>query len=291
MCEEARSGVAAGVAPYSEGVFAVTGGADGIGFALAKEAIKHGMRAAILDVRHEAVEQAAERLVAAGGDATGYTCDVSDPEQLAYVTEQLAGEDVPRILWINAGVGTLGGFLGASGPDVEWVYEVNVLGAIRTARALLPAMLASGKPCHLGITASSSAMAAANSVYAASKHAVLAIGEALRLELASHGIGVTLLIPGRATTHIWDGARARPARFGGPASLPDEFGDNWRTALPPQHVAEAAFSLVSRGGGYCVLLPSGADYDGSEDRVRQMDERCDAIRQAVTIEPAVMSDF
>jgi NAD(P)-dependent dehydrogenase (short-subunit alcohol dehydrogenase family) len=288
MSDRARPEVAAGLAPYSGGVFAVTGGADGIGFALAERAVAYGMRPAILDVRQGAAEQAAARL---GGAARAYGCDVSEPEELAGVADRLGGEDVPRILWINAGVGTLGGFLGASRLDIEWVYQVNVLGAIRTARALVPGMLASGLPCHIGITASSSALAAANSVYAASKHAVLAIGEALRDELTPAGVGVTLLIPGRATTRIWDGARARPARFGGPASLPDRVGEGWRTALPPGHVADAAFACVSRGGGYCVLLPSGGDYDGTEDRVRQLDERSETIRQAVVTEPAVTSDF
>jgi NAD(P)-dependent dehydrogenase (short-subunit alcohol dehydrogenase family) len=189
-----------------------------------------------------------------------------------------AADQVPMILWINAGVGTLGGFLSAQEHDISWVYEVNAFGAIHTARAFVPLMLQVGGPRHVGITASSSAIVAADSVYAASKHAVLGIGEALRAELADHGVGVTLLIPGHAMTRIWDGARARPPRFGGPVSLPDKFGEGWRHGLKADDIAAEALDTVAAGGGYCTVLPAG-------QRDGQIQARSNAIGASLHLRP------
>jgi NAD(P)-dependent dehydrogenase (short-subunit alcohol dehydrogenase family) len=260
-------------------VFAVTGGADGIGFALAQRAAELGMRVALLDVRPDAVDEAVEKLRREGGAATGYPCDVTDPASLTATAARLesAGE-VPAILWINAGVGTVGGFLGAAGHDIEWVYAVNVLGAIHTARAFVPSMLDDRRPRHIGITASVASIVAAEHVYGASKHAVLAVGEALRAEVADRGVGVTLLLPGHAQTRIWDGARARPARFGGPAHLPEAFGEPWLEGLTAQEIAGAAFDRVAGGGGYCVLLPTMENR-----RVEQFEARNDALRRSIRV--------
>jgi NAD(P)-dependent dehydrogenase (short-subunit alcohol dehydrogenase family) len=266
-----------GLRGYRSGLFAVTGGADGIGFALAERATVAGMRVAILDTRTAAATEAAARLRTTGAHATAYHCDVTEPESVASVAAMMtATGEIPSILWINAGVGAIGGFIGAFSADIEWVYQVNVLGAIRTARAFLPAMLEAEGPHHVGVTASSQSIIAADSVYGASKHATLAIGEALRAELAGRGIGVTLLIPGLTSTRIWNGARARPVKFGGPFELPDEFGEPWLNGLPASQVAETAFEAVAAGGGYRVLLPG-------EERIAQLENRIRDIRAALQV--------
>jgi NAD(P)-dependent dehydrogenase (short-subunit alcohol dehydrogenase family) len=257
----------------------VTGGATGIGFALARRAAALGLRPAILDVRKDAADEAVDRLRSEGATAVAYHCDVTDPASLQAVAEQMSADgNVASILWINAGVGTLGGFLGAAPHHIEWVYAVNVLGAIHTAKALVPPMLERGGPAHVGLTASVAAIVPAQHVYAASKHAVLGVGEALRLELGEHGVGVTLLLPGHAQTRIWDGARARPDRFGGPAHMPEAFGEGWKKGLTPDEIAATAFTTVADGGGYCVLLP---DYE--LPRLVQIDARNAALRTATTV--------
>jgi len=264
---------------YETGVFAVTGGATGIGFALAQRAAELGLRPALLDVRKDAADEAVELLRSVGASAVAYHCDVTDTASLEEAAGQMAADgNVASILWINAGVGTVGGFLGARLRDVEWVYAVNVLGAIHTARAFVPAMLERGGPTHVGLTASVAAVVPAEHVYGASKHAVLAIGEALRAELAEHGVGVTLLLPGHAQTRIWDGARARPERFGGAASMPEGFGEGWKIGLTPPEIAAAAFTTVADGGGYCVLLPGH-----ERQRLVKVDGRSKSIRDALTV--------
>ena len=257
----------------------VTGGAEGIGLAIARAFGGAGMRVALVDLRAEAAAAAAEQLGREGISATAEVADVSDRAGIVAAAAALAARGVvPRLLFINAGIG--------AGPDVltvrpnqaEWLYAVNALGVIWTAQAFVPAMIDGPRPAHVGITASSAAYrspAAPFSLYAASKHATLALGEALRSELAGHGIGVTLFCPGLLNTAIWDGAKARPERFGGERRLDAGVGERWRAAPSPDRAMPALLATVAAGGGYCA--PFGNE-PGSRDA---FEERIAAMRGAI----------
>ena len=254
----------------------VTGAGEGIGLALAQGLARIGMNIAVVDIRSEAAEAAAADLKSFGVESIAIACDVSDRESVEGCAERLVGEDIlPSILWINAGVAVGAGVLDANPRTVEWVYGVNVLGAIWTAQAIVPLLLKAEGPRHVGITASTASVTPVRgpfTIYSASKQATAAVGEALAAELVPQGVGVTLLCPGLVNTGIWDAARARPERFGGARRLPDSIGERWRQACGPEVVVEPALASIAAGGGWRVVPTE-------DDTAEQFEARHETIRR------------
>jgi NAD(P)-dependent dehydrogenase (short-subunit alcohol dehydrogenase family) len=262
------------------GVAVVTGGGDGIGRALALEAARRGMDVAVADIRVDAAQAVAAEVQALGRRALGLVCDVSDPASIddaaAAVTTRLGQAN---LVWANAGLGIGQGFLDARRRNLEWMYRVNVDGTIDTLRGF-HAVLADAGLRHFGITGSMAGLtrsAGASPAYDASKYAVVGIAEGLRAELDGSGIGVTLLCPGLVNTRIWDGARARPERFGGARNLPEETGERWRRdGMDAAFVAAAALDAVDANEFYAVT-PELAE------RASNIRDRTDALLAAVRV--------
>ena len=176
-----------------EGLVAlVTGGASGIGAAIAARLTAGGARVAVLDLRPEG---AAEGLLA-------LTCDVSDDASVRTavdeVVAQLGGLDV---VVNNAGIGAAGTV--ADNSDEEWhrVLDVNVLGLVRVTRAALPHLRRSAAAAVVN-TASIAATAGLpqRALYSASKGAVLALTGAMAADHLAEGIRVNCVHPGTADT-------------------------------------------------------------------------------------------
>ncbi|MEE4299946.1 MAG: SDR family NAD(P)-dependent oxidoreductase [Pseudomonadales bacterium] len=262
----------------SGGVAVVTGGADGIGRALVLDAARRGMRIAIADIRLDAAVAVAEEVKALGGEAIALACDVSDRASIEDAAAAVATRfGRANLIWANAGLGIAQGFLDARRRNLDWMYQVNVYGTFDTLRGFHALMPETGLR-HFGITGSMAgltASAGASPAYDATKYAVVGIAEGLRAELEGTGIGVTLLCPGLVNTRIWDGARARPERFGGPRALPEETGERWRRdGMDVDFVAAAALDAVENDEFY-VVTPEAAD---RADAIR---ERSQALLAAV----------
>jgi 2-keto-3-deoxy-L-fuconate dehydrogenase len=176
-----------------EGLVAlVTGGASGIGAAVAARLQADGARVAVLDLH---AEDAAEGQL-------GVACDVADDASVraavARVVEELGGLDV---VVNNAGIGAAGTV--ADNPDEEWhrVLDVNVLGLVRVTRAALPHLRASSaaavvNTCSIAATAGLPQRA----LYSASKGAVLALTRAMAADHLAEGVRVNCVNPGTADT-------------------------------------------------------------------------------------------
>lgn len=254
----------------------ITGGADGIGKALGKAFVAAGLKVALLDIREDAVRAAASELSADGGEVRGYPCDVTLTRSIeaaaACVTADFGGI---ALLCANAGVGAAGGPLSISERAIDWVLSVNQKGVLDTLRAFFPLMDGEGGPRHVLVTASSASLvspaASRLALYGASKHCTMGIAEAAAAELAEHGIGTTILCPGLINTRIWDGARARPDRFGGPRLQPEEAGEMWRQhGMDVDWVAECAVAAIDAGDRYCAPVDTHS--------VEQFEARVAAIR-------------
>lgn len=242
--------------PFDDGIAVITGGADGIGRALALEAADRGMHVAVLDIRGDAAEAVAAEVHARGRDAIAIACDVSDADAIdaaaAAVRERFGHAN---LVWANAGLGIGQGFLSARRSNLEWMYRVNVDGTIDTLRAFHALLPATGLR-HFGLTGSMAGLTPSNAgtpAYNATKYAVVGIAEGLRAEVEAEGIGVTLLCPGLVNTRIWDGGRARPERYGGPRHADEAAGAHWREAgMSAAFVAGAALDGVAEGRFYVV---------------------------------------
>jgi NAD(P)-dependent dehydrogenase (short-subunit alcohol dehydrogenase family) len=122
------------------------------------------------------------------------------------------------VLVANAGVAHFGALDRVSRGEWDWVFSVNLFGVVNTVDAFLPLLRETPGKRQIAITSSGAYLAPGPriGVYTASKFAVAAYGETLRLELAPEGIGVSLILPGSTDTRLLEtSAAARPADLGG----------------------------------------------------------------------------
>lgn len=197
-------------------VAVITGGASGIGFALAQRFAGEGMRIAIADIEQAALDRALATLKQAGAEAIGVRCDVSDVESvraLAKITLDTFG--AVHILCNNAGVQVTAPTWQIPLSEWTWALGVNVWGVIHGVHVFVPIMMGQNEPCHIVNTASMAGLISAPMMacYSVTKHSVVTLSETLAMEMKQFGtqIGVSVLCPGFVQTALHDSERNRPA--------------------------------------------------------------------------------
>ena len=197
-------------------VAVVTGGASGIGRALATRFVAEGMNVVIADVEAEPLEAAANEL-----GAFGVRTDVADADSVAALAEAtLERFGAVHVVCNNAGVGGGGQIKDLTLKDWQWVIDVNLWGVIHGVHTFLPHLLENADGGHIVNTASMAGLVAAPGIgpYNAAKYGVVAISETLAAELAADGsqVGVSVLCPGLVRTNIFTSQRNRPAELRNP---------------------------------------------------------------------------
>jgi NAD(P)-dependent dehydrogenase (short-subunit alcohol dehydrogenase family) len=184
----------------------VTGTSTGIGRATALELAHRGYRV-YAGVRRP---EDAESLLAADGRLKPVMLDVTRPDQIAEVARMIAaesGEAGLHGLVNNAGINVSGPLEFLPLEDLRRQFEVNLFGQLAVTQALLPLLRkARGRVVNIGSVSGWSAMPLVGP-YCASKFALRALNDSLRLELRPWGIRVILVDPGPIATPIWDKAR------------------------------------------------------------------------------------
>jgi NADP-dependent 3-hydroxy acid dehydrogenase YdfG len=184
-------------------VFLITGASSGIGAATARAAVEAGYRV-VLAARSEDKLQALAGELGGDGRALALRCDVTcweDQERMVATALETFGR--VDVTFANAGFGARRGFENETPEFWREMVLTNVLGVAYTIRATLPAMRDSTG--HYVITSSvAGRRPMQGSLYSASKFAVTAMGEALRQELNSTGVRVTVIEPGMVDTPFFD---------------------------------------------------------------------------------------
>jgi NAD(P)-dependent dehydrogenase (short-subunit alcohol dehydrogenase family) len=234
----------------------ITGGAGGIGLAMARAFGRRGMKVSIADVEAETCAQAVETLRREGIAAIGSACDVSDRDSLAEAAAKTLAEfGKVHILCNNAGVSRAGAIETIAPSDWDWVIGVNLKGLVHGLQLFLPHMKAHGEEGHIVNTASVNGVAGAPLAgpYSATKFAVVGMSEVLAAELAETPIGVSVLCPSWVRTRMLDNGRNRPAQYGGPIELDADSANAERNAryaraleggLDPADVAELVIGAI-----------------------------------------------
>lgn len=200
----------------------ITGGASGIGLAIATEFGRRGARLVLSDVDHAALERAVAGLRARGVDAHGVDCDVrslDDVRRLADESFQLLGR--VDIVFSNAGVFLAGPIAAMTHEDWRLIIDVDLWGSIHAVEAFLPRLIEQGTGGHFAFTASFAGLVpnAGMGAYGVAKYGVVGLAETLAREVKANGIGVSVLCPMAVDTPLLTNSeRIRHADHAPPAA-------------------------------------------------------------------------
>jgi len=228
--------------------FVVSGGASGIGLAVARLALARGARAVLLDHDEPRLKASAETL---GDAALPLVCDITDSQAVTaamnHAVHWLGGLDA---LVNSAGVDSLKP-LEQTGDD-EWArtLAVNLTGPMLTCRAAMPHLRASGGGSIVNISSGAGLRPLANrTAYCATKAAVIMFGKALSIEAAPDGIRVNAVCPGAIDTPLF---RSSYEHAEDPQGALEEIRQRYALGrvAAPEEVAEAVLYLSGPGASY-----------------------------------------
>lgn len=231
---------------------------------MAERFCAEGMKVVLADIEEAPLEEAEGKLRAAGGTVIGIPCDVSKPDHVQHVAERALGAfGAVHVLCNNAGVAGRGTTWEMTREDWDWVLGVNLNGVVNGIRSFMPILLEQPE-AHVVNTASVAGLVTGVlASYSVTKHAVVALSEALYLELQMRGanVGVSVLCPGWVKTNIINADRNRPA--GLPEPLPNPMQEAGREmvkqlteqGMAPSEVARQVVEAIQTGKFYIVTHP------------------------------------
>jgi NAD(P)-dependent dehydrogenase (short-subunit alcohol dehydrogenase family) len=195
-------------------VAVVTGGASGIGNAMATRFAREGMKIVLVDIEAEALAKAAQTLEGAGAEVLQRRCDVSDAGEMDALAEAtLERFGAVHVVCNNAGVGSGGPMWELTTEDWEFALRPNLWGVIHGVRVFTRHMIAQDEG-HIVNTASMAGLVSVPGIgpYNVTKHGVVTLSETLHHDLAGIGsqVGVSVLCPGHVNTRIFESERNRP---------------------------------------------------------------------------------
>ena len=200
-------------------VAVITGGASGIGLAVAQALAADGAKLVLADIETSVLDQAVTAFEQQNVPVLGVQTDVASRDSIVALADKafahFGGVD---ILFNNAGVAVFGGIHEMTHDDWRWTMDVNVWGPIHGIEVFVPRMIEQGRGGHVLFTASFAGIVANRDLgpYNVSKAAVVAMAESLRKDVREHDIGVSVLCPMRVRSNIDHSARNRPDELGGP---------------------------------------------------------------------------
>lgn len=240
-------------------VAVVTGAGSGIGRVTAQRLAAKGCHVALVDLRSEGLEETARLVRAHGRRATTHLADVSDADRMAELPEEvLALHDAVHILVNNAGVTSVGPFAAERLEDMRLLVDVNVWGVVHGCRSFLPVLRAQDEAHIVNVSSMAGLMGLPHTAtYALTKGAVKAFSEALRGELATSSVGLSVVFPGTHRTAIATNAKgadgARIAQLSsGPLSV---------LMPPPSFVARRIVKVIEKNRPRAVIGPDARAID------------------------------
>jgi len=239
----------------------VTGGASGIGRALALLFAREGAHVVVADLDEAGMAETVAGVIQAGRRGLAVKTDVSHLADVQALADRAFAElGAVHVVCNNAGVALWGGLESVSHQDWEWAMGVNLWGVIHGVEAFVPRMVAQKQPGHVVNTASMAGLIASQGlgVYNTTKYAVVGLSETLQKDLRGHDIGVSVLCPMGVNTRIRQSERNRPAtlrnataaREGAAVELIGRY-------LPPEHVAERVLRAIYANRLYVITHEEG----------------------------------
>jgi butyryl-CoA dehydrogenase len=247
-------------------VAAVTGSGSGIGRAIALDLARRGSCLALADVDGQGLAETVDRCTRAGATVTAHCLDVADRQAVHAWADTVVDEHGRVELVVNNAGVALGATVEAmSYEDFAWLMEINFWGVVHGTKAFLPHLKAAGEGHVVNLSSVFGLISVpSQSAYNASKFAVRGFTDALRMELAIEGSGVscTTVHPGGVRTAIARNARmdgSVTALAGDPESARDGFD---RVAITsPERAARQILAAVERDRRRVLVGPDAAVID------------------------------
>jgi NAD(P)-dependent dehydrogenase (short-subunit alcohol dehydrogenase family) len=229
----------------------VTGGASGLGRAIAEEIGARGGEVVVADVNAGGAEETVGRVERAGGRAWAFRCDVGDAAEvdaLAREAERRMGET--DLIVNNAGVAVGGPVDTVPIEDWRWIVDINLWGVIHGCRAFLPRMRERGSGFVLNVASVAGLVSPPGMApYNVTKAGVVALSETLHADHRKEGIVVTVLCPSFFKTNIVEAGRGADERMKEMARK-----QMARSRVQAADVARAALRALDRGELYAVPM-------------------------------------
>jgi NAD(P)-dependent dehydrogenase (short-subunit alcohol dehydrogenase family) len=233
----------------------VTGAANGIGLGICRALARSGVNIVLADIEQAQLEISRRELATFNVRTLAIEVDVSDAAAFERAANQAEAEfGNIHFLFNNAGVS-----LGAmplwevTPAQWDWIFGVNVQGVINGIRILMPRLRRHGEAGHVVNTASIGGLQVnsklRNGSYAMTKYAVVALSEALALDLEGSAIGASVLCPALVNTTLHASSQRRPARLGGPYERPgaEIAKSRFSAGLAPDNVGRRVLDAVANG--------------------------------------------
>jgi NAD(P)-dependent dehydrogenase (short-subunit alcohol dehydrogenase family) len=264
--------------PFRDRVAVITGGASGIGLAMARAFAARGSRLVLADVDENALSLAEKELAAEGARVLAVPTDVTRREQVDALAEASVRQfGAVHLICNNAGIAVLGSLVGAEPAEWETAMAVNLWGVVHGVDAFVPRMLAQKQGGHVVNTASMAGLVGMRQlgIYCVTKFAVVGLSESLERELRPQGIGVHVLCPMIVSTNIGQNSarllgRPAPAQ---PAPEPGASAGGTMVGgvVTPGEVAQRVVRGVARGSLYIFTHPE------QREILRRRAQRQDAV--------------
>ncbi|WPB81936.1 SDR family oxidoreductase [Archangium violaceum] len=232
----------------------ITGGASGLGQAIALRYARAGWRVCIADVNDARGAETLQTLSSLTQHAHYLRCDVTREEDLRTASEWLAsnwgGVDV---VVNNAGVAQAGAIDEVALDDWQWIIDINLLGVVRGCKVFTPLFKRQGHGHFVNVASMAGLLdVPMMSSYNATKAAVVSLSETLHNELADHRIGVSLVCPSFFKTNLTESLRTSNA------GLRTAMGKLLeRSPITADDIADKIFRAVERHDFYVLPHPDG----------------------------------
>ena len=230
----------------------ITGGASGLGRALAERYARAGWRVCIGDLDVERCADALAAIRVHSPHSQALACDVTREDALQAAADWLQREwGGVDVVINNAGVAQMGGIAETTLDDWRWAVDINLLGVVRGCKVFAPLLRTQGGGQLVNIASMAGLVHMPNAAaYNATKAAVVALSETLQLELEPDGIGVSVVCPAVFRTDL-----ARPMRAANPQLEGMTKRLVERARIGADEIAERIFAGIERGDPHILTHP------------------------------------
>ncbi len=242
--------------PLKNKVAVVTGAGHGIGSGMVRVFAEGEMKVIVSDIDESAASAVAEAVRNQGGEAIAVAADVSKRDSVENLAQRaLEKFGSVHVICNNAGVLVGGPMMEITQDDWQWLLSVNLLGVVNGSQVFAPILVEQGEG-HIVNTASVGGFLSFPNlaIYCTTKFAVVGYSDALALELAPHGVGVSILCPGKVNSNLDHSDEIRPDHLANAGGKSDELGD-LSDGMDPLEVGRHVLAGIESNAGYIFTHP------------------------------------